>query len=494
MFFERNANDRAVKAMDTINEKTTHESLQQNLDQIHDLLEKQHLIEDLVHKQAQRQGELVESIVQRQHSVELKKRLGKLHIADIADLLEALPLDERQVIWSHLEQEKAAEVLMELSDPVLEQLIHATSHEALLAILNYLDADDLAYIAEAIPQQVLDERFKAFTSEDKDWLHSAMAYPEDTVGYLMSNEMVTARENETLTQVQARLREIQDLPSHTDKLFVVNNRRIVTGVLSLQAILMNDPGAFVIDVMAKEVVRFQPLDEAVNAASAFERYDLVSAPVVNERGKLVGRLTVDLVVEFIRDEGAEDVINMAGLAEEEDLFAPIINSAKNRGVWLTINLFTAFVAATVISFFENTIAQLVALAALMPIVASVGGNSGNQTTALIIRGMALGQISKENTFDLLRKEIGISLLNGVLLGALVGLFAFVFYRDLPLAVLIATAMMLTLIIAAVLGFSVPLLLKKIGRDPALGSSVLQTATTDSLAFLVFLGMATIFLL
>jgi magnesium transporter len=247
-------------------------------------------------------------------------------------------------------------------------------------------------------------------------------------------------------------------------------------------------------VMAKDVVRFRPYDNASEAASAFERYDLVSAPVVNERGKLIGRLTVDLVMEFIREDSSEDVINLAGIQQEEDLFASVTSSAKNRSVWLFINLFTAFVSASIISMFEHTIAQLVALAALMPIVASVSGNTGNQTTVLIIRGIALGNITSGNRFRLLKKELGVSVLNGVVLGFLVGAFALVIYRNIQLSVVITSAMMLTLAVAAIAGFSIPLLLKKFGRDPALGCSVLLTAFSDSLSFFIFLGLATLFLL
>lgn len=475
-------------------ENRSQDSLHRHILFIRDLLEKQRLVESIVHHQEQPRSEIVESLVHRQHMVELAARLAKLHIADIADLLEALPLDERQLVWTHIDKTTAADVLMEVSDPVRENLIDSMSRSELLEILNFLDADDLAYITEDIPEDVLQERLQSLTSEDKDWLHSAMTFPEDTVGYLMSNEMVTVRTGQTLAQTQQHIRELKELPIHNDKLFVLDPRGVLVGALSLEAILINDPIATVQEVMAKEVVRLHPYDSANEAASAFERYDLVSAPVINERGKLIGRLTVDLVVDFIREETSEDVINMAGLNEEEDLYAPIVDSAKNRGTWLFVNLFSAFIAATVIGFFENTIAQLVALAALMPIVASVGGNSGNQTTALIIRGMALGQISKENTVSLLKKEVGIGMLNGLILGIAVGVFAFAFYNQLYLSIVIAVAMAVTLVFAAVLGFSVPLLLQKMGRDPALGSSVLQTATTDSMAFLIFLGMASIFLI
>jgi len=480
--------------MTQIEDKKTTDFLEYNLAQIKELLEKQRLVENLVHQQHQAHGDIVESLLHRQHSVELRSRLQKLHYADVADLLEALPLDDRQLIWRQLDYRYAADVLMEVSDPVRTHLIKTTDAKPLLEILNNLDADDIAYISEDIPEDVLKERLKSFTTTEKDWLHSAMTYPEDTVGYLMSIDVVTVREHNTLEQAQLHLRKIRELPIHNDKLFVLDGRGVLTGVLSLQSILLNDPQARVADVMAKDVVRFRPYDKTSDAASAFERYDLASAPVVNERGKLIGRLTVDEVMEFIREDSSEDVINLAGIQQEEDLFASVASSARNRGVWLFINLFTAFISASIISLFEHTIMQLVALAALMPIVASVGGNTGNQTTVLMIRGIALGNVTSDNRFRLLRKELEISLLNGTVLGLLVGAFAFLIYGNIYLSLVISSAMILTLALAAVLGFSVPLLLKKIGRDPALGSSVLLTALTDSLAFFIFLGLATVFLL
>ena len=480
--------------MTTPKETRTHDSLAHNLGQIRELLDKQRLVESIVQHQKQTRQDVVESLLHRQHSVELRNRLSKLHIADIADLLEALPLNDRQWVWHHLDNGSAAEVLMEVSDPVRENLIDSSGNDELLAILHCLDADDIAYITEDIPPDILDERLKSFTATDKDWLHSAMTYPEDTVGYLMSKDMVTVREHQSLEAAQQHLRQIKELPVHNDKLFVLDRRGILTGVLSLQAILLGEPGMLVKDAMATEVVRFDPLDKASKAASAFERYDLASAPVVNERGKLVGRLSVDIVMEFIREDTSEDVINLAGIREEEDLFSPIISSAKNRGVWLFINLLTGFVSASIIGMFENTILQLVALAALMPIIGSVGGNTGNQTTVLIIRGLALGTISQGNRLRLLKKELGISLLNGTVLGIMVGIFAYVFYQNFNLSLVISAAMVLTFVFAAAMGFSVPLILERFNRDPALGSSVLLTALTDSLAFFIFLGMATIFLL
>ena len=246
--------------------------------------------------------------------------------------------------------------------------------------------------------------------------------------------------------------------------------------------------------MAKEVVKFTPDDNASDASKAFERYDLISAPVINNRGKLIGRLTVDIVMDYIRDESVEDVLNMAGVKGEEDLFSPLFDSAKNRGPWLMVNLFTAFIASRVIGLFEDTIVQLVALAALMPIVASIAGNTGNQTTALIIRALSQGQITSENTWLLIKKEISVSMINGLVFGSIVGVFALVLYQDISLSIVIASAMLTTLMIAAIVGLAVPIFLEKAGRDPALGSSVILTAATDSMGFFIFLGLATIFLI
>jgi magnesium transporter len=246
--------------------------------------------------------------------------------------------------------------------------------------------------------------------------------------------------------------------------------------------------------MARDVVKFSPDDDGNKVAQAFERYDLVSAPVINERGKLIGRLTVDIVMDYLREETTEDVLGMVGLNREEDTFASIWHSARNRGFWLFINLLSMFFVSRVIGTFEHAIAQLVALAALMPIVASVGGNIGNQTAALMIRGMSLGQITPEIMPHLIRKELGVSTLNGLALGIGVALFTYFLYSDIHLALVIATAMLLTLILSALVGLAVPIVLEKSGRDPALGSTVLLTAATDSLGFFIFLGLATVFLL
>ncbi|MBN4053141.1 magnesium transporter [bacterium AH-315-L15] len=471
----------------------TEDKLKENIAMVSELLNKQKLVEAIVHRSESGNQELVESLVHRQHLVTLQERFKKMHTGDIAHILEALPIEDRIIIWHQIKDRRGGDVLLEVSDSVRDNLIASLSPEDLLVALNQMDGDDLAYIADNIPPEVLSLRQETLTTEDQAWLRRSMAYEEDTVGLLMSNEMVIVNENDTLDQAAQQLRSLRELPIHNDTLFVVDSRGLLKGILNLQDILLNDPITPVHQLMLRDIIKFSHHDDAGESSQAFERYDLVSAPVVNERGKLIGRITVDVVMDYIRDETTEDLLNMAGISGKEDLFAPILNSAKNRGFWLFLNLFAAFFITRIIGLFEATISQLVSLAVLMPIVANIGGNIGNQTAALIIRGITLGQINSENTLYLVRKEMGISALNGIVIGMVVGLFSFILYENLPLSLVIAVAMLLTLVVAALLGLSVPLLLEKLGKDPALGSSVITTATVDSVGFFIFLGLASLFL-
>ncbi|MGD8570180.1 MAG: magnesium transporter [Gammaproteobacteria bacterium] len=472
----------------------TQDKLQENITLVRELLKKHKLVEAIVHGREVHNKALVESLVHRQNLAELQNRLTRMHTGDVAHILEVLPLDDRLIVWQQVRESRGGEILLEVSDAVRESLIENMSNDELLGVLHQMDGDDLAYIADDIPDHVLEIRRQSLTEQDRNWLRDAMTYEEDTVGDLMSNEMVVVRDTDTLEQAAVKLRSLDELPIHNDKLFVVDRRGILKGVISLQNILLHDPQLPIGKVMATDIVKFAPDDDASEASKAFERYDLVSAPVVNNRGKLIGRVTVDVIMDYLRDESTEDVLNMAGLAGEEDLFAPVLDSVKNRGLWLAINLCAAFIVSRVIGLFEGTIAQLVSLAVLMPIVASVGGNIGNQTAALIIRAITLGQIGSENAFHLVRKELAVSILNGMLLGVVVALFTYVIYQNVSLAMVIGVAMILTLIVAAIIGFSVPLLLDKTGHDPALGSSIITTATTDSMGFFIFLGLATLFLI
>jgi magnesium transporter len=472
----------------------SHESARHSLQQVIDLLQKQKLTEDLVHKQQMPRHKLVESLVHKQNLAKLQQKLDELHPADVAYILEALPLAERLAVWDLVKAERDGEILLEVSDAVRETLIEHMDSEELLAAAETLDTDEIADLAPNLPRDVIQELLLSLDTHKRSRLQSALSYPEGTVGALMDFDMVTVRSDVTLEVALRYLRRLGELPDQTDKLFVVERETgALVGVLPLKRLLIHDSEVHVAAVMVDDPVTFRPGDQAADAAQAFERYDLISAPVLDENNRLIGRVTVDAVLDFIREESDTDLLNLAGLREEEDLFSTVWKSAKNRWAWLAVNLCTAFIASRVINLFDGTISKLVALAALMPIIAGISGNSGNQTTALIIRGLALGQINAGSTRRLVTKEIGVSLLNGVVWGSVVGLFAYVLYQRVSLGLVMAAAMMLNLLVAALMGVFIPLTIHKLGRDPALGSSVLLTAITDSMGFFIFLGLATVFL-
>src|SRR3954471_450277 len=480
--------------MSQVEESKAHESVHDTLQHIVELLNKQQLVEDLVHRQLGPRRDLVKSLVHKQHEAELQQTLDSLHPADIAFILEALPLDRRLRVWDLVKADRDGDILLEASQPVRESLIaHMDPHE-LVAAAEQLDADELADLAPDLPEDVMEDVFRALSVEDREQLRAAISYPENAVGALMDFDLVTIREDVTLEVVLRYLRRLDELPDHTDQLFVVDRGQLLKGVLPINHILLNDPEMLVHDVMKTDMLVLHPNEQAEDAAQAFERYDLVTAPVAEESGLLVGRVSVDAVVDFIRQEAEADRLNLGGLREEEDIFASVWASARNRWTWLAINLVTAFIASRVISIFEGTIEKLVALATLMPIVAGIGGNSGNQTITMLVRAMALGQANPSNAKKLLAKEIVISLLNGLVWGGIVGIFASVLYKSISLGLVMTAAMTLNLLVAALFGVFIPLLMVKFGRDPAVGSSVLITAITDSGGFFIFLGLATLFLL
>lgn len=424
----------------------------------------------------------------------LQQRLQSLHPADIAYILEALPLQERLLVWQRVKIQQDGDILLEVSDAVRETLIDSMAPDELVAAVRQLDTDELAELAGDLPRQVVYEVMGELDEAEREQLQSALSYPEGSVGALMDFELVKIRADVSCEVVLRYLRRFDELPHQTDKIFVLDAAETLCGVLPLRSLLVADPERMVSEVMATEVVSFQPEDEARDAALAFERYDLVSAPVVDERGALIGRLTVDEMVDVMREESDSEVLNLAGLKEEEDLFAPVVDSVKNRWAWLAINLCTAFVASRVIGAFEQSINQLVALAALMPIVAGIGGNSGNQTITMIVRALAMGQMQVGQAWRLWRKELGVSIINGLVWGGAIGLIAWALYGRLSLGLVMLAAMTLNLMLAATMGVLIPSLMQKMGRDPALGSSVLITACTDSGGFFIFLGLATLFLL
>jgi len=306
--------------------------------------------------------------------------------------------------------------------------------------------------------------------------------------------MVTVRDDVTLEVVLRYLRRFDELPEHTDKIFVVDRDERLSGILSFEDLLLNDPDREVREVMETDFIRFSPEDEAEDAADTFERYDLASAPVVDGENRAIGRLTLVHVVDFIREEVEAEQLAHAGLREEEDIFASVWDSVKNRWAWLAVNLVTAFVASRVIGAFEGSIEKLVALAALMPIVAGIGGNSGNQTITMIVRAIAMGQVRPDATRRLLKKEVNVALINGLLWGGLLGVLAWWLYGSASLGLVMTAAMMLNLLLAATAGVAIPMIRSRLGADPAVGGSVLITALTDSGGFFIFLGLATLFLM
>ncbi|GGY00687.1 magnesium transporter [Vogesella alkaliphila] len=480
--------------MTVIDKKQPTDRLQDNLSQVQRLIERQRLVEDLVHRQDMPKHDLVESLVHKQNLVELEHKLESLHPADIAYILEALPLDDRLLVWDLVDSEDEGEILLEVSDAVRESLIESMEQHELVAAAEQLDADDLADLAPDLPRQVVYEVMGGLDEEERQQLQSALSYEEGQVGALMDYELVKIRPDVSCEVVLRYLRRFDELPSQTDKIFVVDEDGVLKGVLPVRRLLVSDPERLVEEVMATEVVSFHPDEDAADAALAFERYDLVTAPVVDEHGVLIGRLTVDEMVDVIREESETEALNLAGLKEEEDLFAPVIDSVKNRWAWLAINLCTAFIASRVIGAFEGSIEKLVALAALMPIVAGIGGNSGNQTITMIVRALAMGQLQPGQAQRLWRKELGVSVINGLVWGSALGVLAWLLYGSFSLGLVMLAATTLNLMLAASMGVLIPTMMERFGKDPAVGSSVLITACTDSGGFFIFLGLASLFLL
>jgi magnesium transporter len=482
--------------MTEVEAKKPQESLQDRLAQVVELLHRHRIVEDLAHRQGQegQHQELVEDLVHRQNLVELQRKLEALHPADIAHILEALPLDDRLTVWQLVKSDRDGDILLEVSDAVRETLIADMEDHELLAAAKEMDADELADLAAELPRDVVHELMETLDAQQRERVRSALSYEEDQVGALMDFEMVTIREDVSLEVVLRYLRRLKELPGHTDKLFVVDYDGVLKGVLPIKRLLVNDPEKQVSEVMASDPVTFHPDEDAYEAAQAFERYDLVSTPVVDKGGKLIGRLTIDEMVDLIREESESEVLNMAGLREEEDIFASVWKSLRNRWAWLAVNLITAFIASRVIGLFDGSIEKLVALAALMPIVAGIGGNSGNQTITMIVRAMALDQMGTGSSARLLRKEAGVGMLNGLIWGGVIGIVVYWLYGSWSLGVVMTAAMTLNLLLAALMGVLIPMTLTRMGRDPALGSSVMITAVTDSGGFFIFLGLATLFLL
>nr|WP_067749018.1 magnesium transporter [Orrella dioscoreae] len=471
------------------------EDAQLALGKVQDLLRRQHLVESLAHRQTEgdQRADLVENLLHRQHESELKTLVDDLHPSDIAFILESLPKDERQTVWHLVSAKHDADVLLEVDDWVRESLIETMDHQDLVAATGNMDADELADLAPDLPPDVVAEVQKGLTEEERARLIEAMGYPEDSVGAIMDFDMVRVREDVTLEVVLRYLRRLNELPDHTDQIFVVDREDKLLGVLSLSRLLLSQLETEVRAVMDTDILTLNPLDSDADAAGAFERYDLVSAPVIDDHGRLIGRVTIAEVVDVIREDSEEQALSRAGM-QEEDIFAPVRSALRNRAPWLLLNLCTAGIASLVASHFEDTVSHIVILAFLMSIVAGIGGNSGNQTMTLIIRALAVGRVTTRNVWQLIKREMLVTLLVGLCGSAAAAVFAWVLSGSPSIALVMMAAMVLNMLVGASVGVIVPMVRSRFGKDPAIGSSVLLTFATDSLGFFIFLGLATLFLI
>lgn len=424
----------------------------------------------------------------------VRRLVHNLHPAEIGDLLESLPQGPRVILWELVDAEDRGEVLLHVNDEVRTGLIKEMEPGELVAMTEGLDTDDLADLLADLPGAVIHEVLRAMDLQNRHRLEAVLSYSEDTAGGMMNIDTVTVRADVTLDVVLRYLRLRGAIPDLTDSLMVVNRYDKYLGLLPLTTLLTNDPDKTVAEVMDREIEGIPAELADTEVAKIFQDRDLISAPVVDDNGKLLGRITIDDVVDVIRDDADHSLMKMAGLDEEDDIFAPVLTSATRRALWLGINLATAFLASWVIGQFEATLQQIVALAVLMPIVASMGGIAGSQTLTLVIRGLALGKIGKSNSRWLMFKELAVGGFNSLLWGLVVALIAMAWFQSTNIGLIIGAALIINLLCAALAGFSIPILLQRFGIDPALAGSVILTTVTDVVGFLAFLGLGTLYLM
>ena len=424
--------------------------------------------------------------------LDVRRMLNGLSPADVAHLLESSPPKYRHILWQMVEVEEEGEVLGELSDELQAHFLSDMGAAEVAMITEGLADDDIADILQQVPVRITREVLTAMDHQDRARLEQVMHYPDDVAGGLMSTDTITIRARLTLDVVLRYLRRHTEIPEMTDNLIVVNRADQFIGLLPLRTLLVSDPAVSVREMMQTDVEPIPVNMSDTDVARLFERNDWVSAPVVDDNGRLLGRITIDDVVDVIREDADHSFMSMAGLDEEEDTFAPVSRAAPRRAVWLGINLATAFIASSVIHLFQDTIEKVVALAVLMPIVASMGGIAGTQTLTVLIRGIAMGQVGRNNQLWLINRELIIGALNGVLWAAVVAVAASLWFADWHIGLIIAAAMMINLVVAALTGALLPLMMTRLKIDPALAGGVVLTTVTDVVGFVSFLGLATLF--
>jgi magnesium transporter len=452
------------------------------------------MAEAVRHDKTARQLRLLSDALDSGRLGPVRRLVNTLSPAEIGNLLESLPPGQRVVVWGLVDPEDDGEVLLHVGDEVREGLIADMDPDEIVAAVEDLDIDDLADLVEDLPDTVIYEVLKSMDRENRERLEQVLSYPEDSAGRLMNPDVVTVRTDTTVDVVLRYLRLRGELPDHTDHLYVVSRRHQYLGRIALQSLLTHDASTPINALVDDEQSAIDVIESTDEVARQFSDHDWISAPVVDDNNILLGRITIDDVVDIIREQAEHQALGAAGLDEDEDLFSPVARATRRRLLWLGINLATAFLAASVVGQFAGTIKQIVALAVLMPIVAGMGGNAGTQVLALVIRGLALGQLGATNLQVLVWKEIRVALLNGLALGTTLGLIVWIWFGEWPLALVIASALTVNLLAAALAGVMVPVTLKRLGFDPALAGGVILTTVTDVMGFLSFLGLATLVLL
>ncbi len=447
---------------------------------------------DQLHSQTQTQlGELFDAL-DSGASPQIKRLLNGLQPVEIAHLLESSPPQARYLLWRWIDREIEGEVLQEMSEDIQSFFLRRMDTDELVEITEGMDADDIADLLQQLPDRVIREVLAAMTAQDRLRVESVLSHDEDTAGGLMNTDTITVRPRFTLDVVLRYLRRHDEIPESTDSVIVVNRKDEFLGLLPFSKLLTTDPSVTVREVMVTDVEAIPASMPDSEVAKLFERHDWISAPVVDDTGKLLGRITIDDVVDVIREDADHSLMSLAGLDEEEDTFAPVMRTTPRRAVWLGVNLITAIVASSVINMFQDTIDKVVALAVLMPIVASMGGVAGNQTLTVVIRGIALGQIGRNNLNWLLSREFRVGMINGLLWALVMGLIASAWFNDHTIAIIIAAAMVINLLTAALAGALLPVMLRSMKIDPALAGGVALTTVTDVVGFFAFLGLATYF--
>ena len=423
---------------------------------------------------------------------QIKRLLNKMNSAELAHSLESSPPKQRKLLWSLIDNEDEGDVLADLGDEIQQELLLEISNEELSEVVADLELDEIVDILQHLPENRMNMILGKMSSRDRQRIEEALIYPEDSAGGLLNTDVISVRPRHSIEVVMNYLRAQEELPRNTDKIFVVSSDDIYLGELLITTIITSDPSLTVREVMDTNTIPIDASENDKEVATLFERNDLISSAVVDDKNKLIGRITIDDVVDVIKEDADQNFLGMAGIAE--DTFQPPGRAAKSRVFWLSMNLLTAFLAAMTINIFQDVIDKIVFVAVLMPIVASMGGVAATQTLTIVLRGLTLEQINSSNLSWLFKRELAVAILNGLVLAILIGVSTFFWFGDLTLALLIAAALIINLISSVVAGIFVPLVLRRFEQDPAIAGSVVVTTVTDVVGFVSFLGLATIFLL